>query len=219
MAKQVLPTAADFQFISKTLTSWGFRSIGTWEVKKKFQRLAIVLPKRKSEGKEAGFTYSLDGYTVYVWTTFNPEIGEAKKKDLGWVLITKGDRDVYFARPKRRTKNFVKNLLNEAWLAQVHLNRPLCDKDNCGAAMEIMRGRSLGSTFYGCRKPIHQGKLITKPWYCVFEDKPKAYRFVKKRSKKQRKYFRKRRKEGKDPQAARKKRRRAKIGKPENLII
>jgi len=219
MPKQLLPTLADFNFIRNDLFRRGFRFIGTWEVRKKFERLAITLPKRKREGPEAGFTYTLDGYTVYVWTTFNIFTVQAKKRDSGWVLITKGDRVVYFATPKRRTKNFVKNLLNGAWEAKVHVaKRPLCEENNCKAAMEIMCGKALGATFYGCRKSIHQGKLISKSWYSVFEGKPLALKHIKARSKQQRKYFAKRRKIGKDPQAARKGRRVAKIGKPENLI-
>lgn len=219
MPKQILPTWEDFLFIRKTLINWGFRFIGTWEVIEKFKRLQVVLPKRKHEGPETGFSYTLNGYTVYVWTTFNVVTRTAKKKDSGWVLITKGDRVVYFAVPTKRTKNFVKNLLNRAWEAQVHLKeRPHCDKDNCGAAMEIRRGKALGATYYGCQKPIHKGKIVSKSWYSVFENKPKALKHVKARNKQRRKYFTERRKIGKDPQAARKRKRTAKIGKPENLI-
>jgi len=88
---------------------------------------------------------------VTIWTTWLKEQRQARKIDAGWIVISKGDKALYFSHPIHRTKNFVKNLLNQAWIAWYRVkNRPQCPI--CGSFMEIAFGRGVKSRYWLCRQ-------------------------------------------------------------------
>ena len=191
---KVRVTTDDFVKIENGLKSIGFREISEVEFKTTFRRLALKAPRSKP-GREIGFIYQSNGLTVIVWTTFL--VGEyiARDSDLGWVLIAKGDTAQYFAHPFRRTKNFARNILCHAWLAQFRIkNRPLCPE--CHRYMEITRGKGLKSRYWSCKnnKAHAEEKPTTDSWDRKMQ--PKAQKFIKAERRARAKYIKKRRANG-----------------------
>jgi len=204
--KQVLPTLRDFQLMKSYLIRYGFREFSRIEIQKQFSRLRLVAP-RKREGKETGFVFSANGLSVVIWTTFLIEEGKAREVDAAWVLVVKGDEVPYFSHPIHRTENFIKNLINQAWIARWRvLHRPLCQK--CKEFMEIARGRGLGARYWSCVRLRHHddGKPFFLDW--DYELPPRAKQFVVKRRERRATYVAKRREEGKPVLVARLRRKR-----------
>ncbi len=150
MPKQVLPDRDDFVKISCTLERWDFRELSGVEFHNQFRRLNLKTP-RPRPGRETGFIFYANGLTTVVWTTWRKEEGLARPKDAAWILIIEGDQPRYFSHPIHRTKNFVKNLLNQAWIARWRvLHRPFCP--TCRAFMKIACGRGIKSRYWYCPK-------------------------------------------------------------------
>jgi hypothetical protein len=163
--KKVLPSEEDFAWIEWELRKLGFRPITRTEVGKAIVRQGLH-PPRKRHGREAGFTFSANGLTVKVWTTWLREESRAREEDSAWVLIADGSDTVpYFSHPVHRTKNFARNLLRQAWIAHWRvLHRPLCPV--CHEYMDIVSGKALKSRYYRCnRVATHpDGKVVTASW-------------------------------------------------------
>lgn len=197
MPKKILPDMEAFQFhIKHKLESWGFRSINKIEIEKDFKRLGLF-SRNPKEGREEGFIFtSKNGLKVIVWTTFILQDEKARDEDLGWVLITNGDKVLYFAHPFRRTKNFAANLTRYAWIARWRvLNRPLCP--DCNRLMDIARGKGIRARYWICtNRTKHKSAKATKiSW--DYGMPPKALSFLKAERAARRKYIVRRRKDGK----------------------
>lgn len=191
MPKQVLPNEKAFQYMNAKLKGWGFRNFTAFEVWSDLKRQNLVSP-RPYPGREEGFTLSANGYEVVVWTTWIVKERQARKKDSGWVAIRKEDtkKALYFAK-RHRTKNFIKSLLNDAWLAKTRvLNMPLCPVTRCSQRMEIGRGKALKSRFLICRnRESHpNGKALSLSWDYTLADKPRAKRHLRQKRKRKAKY-------------------------------
>jgi hypothetical protein len=200
MPKQVLPSEEDFQRMSAVLKEWGFRNYLASEVWSELRRLQLVSPRRQP-GREEGFTLSANGYEVIVWTTWIQKEGRARPKDSGWVVIKRQGRTkgIYFAK-RHRTKNFVKNLLNDAWLAKTRIvELPLCPVLGCRERMEIAMGEPIKSRFLICRnRSAHpDGRTVSRDWDYALRKRPKALRYIQQKRKRRAKYRAKRRAEGK----------------------
>lgn len=192
MPKKVLPDASGFAKLEELLVSWGFRAISPSEVQKDFKRLDLKAPSPR-EGREAGFSFSAHGLVVSVWTTWLQEEGRARESDAGWVLISEGDKNLYFAHPVHRTKHFIRNLARQAWIAKRRVqDRPLCPDEGCKQFMDIVSGTALKSRYWRCgRKKLHaDGKITRRNWDCALP--PKAAKYVEAK-RKQRDKNRKRR--------------------------
>ncbi len=192
MPKQVLPEKSDFTVISRMLNQWGFREFSD-EFWKRLRHLSLKAP-RPRPGRETGFTFSANGLTVIVWTTWLEEQKIARPKDAALILIIENNKVRYFSHPIHRTKNFVKNLLNQAWIARWRvLHRPLCPV--CRQFMKIAFGKGIKSRYWCCPKDKRRFNWdINLP--------PKAKRYLKNLRRRRAKYRRERRQQGKQVHVA-----------------
>lgn len=99
-------------------------------------------PPRPQAGKgDVWIYYTRNGYKVVVQTGVSTQPFKMLSNP-AWVIIEneKGD-SVFYAPPLHRTKNFLKNLLNQtAILQKIVEERPLCI---CNADMNIVKGEFL----------------------------------------------------------------------------
>lgn len=185
MPKKCLPSAEDISGFEKELVVRGFRRISSVEFAKQFQRLSLVAP-RPRVGRELGYIFYANQYTVFVWTTWLEKEQVAREEDAGWVLIAEGDKVLYFSHPIHRTKNFMHNLLMQARIACWKVrHRPLCPE--CHNFMDIVRGRALKQRFWKCGwKELHaDGKNRFQSWdYSLPEDIVKSLRPIREKRKK-----------------------------------
>lgn len=162
MPKKVLPSAQAFGVFEKELRIRGFRPVSSGEFKRDWVRLELEAPSPRT-GREVGFSFSANGLTTVVWTTFLRREGQAREQDAGWVLIKDGDEVLYCSHPIHRTQNFLDTLLMQAKKARYRVkNRPLCPQ--CGALMNITKGRALKSRFWRCTKPAMHKRPVSIPW-------------------------------------------------------
>ena len=156
MPEQYLPNIREFLAFENELIHRGFRRISGPEFSSQFRRLGLKAP-RPREGRELGYLFYANQYTVFVWTTWLLEKKVAREEDAGWVLIAEKDKVLYFSRPIHRTKNFIQNILMQARIACWKVRRrPLCPE--CHNFMDIVRGRALKQRFWKCnRKKLHAG--------------------------------------------------------------
>lgn len=200
MPAKILPGELDLERLSRELRRRGFRSVTGVEFHNDFRRFELKAP-RPRPGRETGFVFTANGLSVRVWTTWLPRENKAREVDSAWVLITDGDRPLYFSRPIHRTKNFTVNLLRAAWIARWRiLYRPICPE--CKRFMDICRGRGLKSRYWGCKRAaLHKsGGAIRLNWDYVLP--PKARRCVESLRRESERYRRERRASGKPIGAA-----------------
>jgi hypothetical protein len=209
MPKKVLPSEEDFERFSKYMIERGFRVIGRPEFINSFRRLSLSNPRRMT-GRETGFSFSANGLTAFVWTTFLEFEGTARENDSGWVLISEGDEVQYYSHPLMRTAGFLDKLLKYAIIAKRRIQyRPLCPA--CNGFMKIAQGKGLKSRYWRC--PKHRR----------FEDfdhglTDKMKEFLKSERRSRRKYRNKLKKEGRTVIPAILARRPWKAGNPQNRI-
>lgn len=195
MPPQVLPSETDFTKFELELKMRGFCPIPEEEIQNRLGNLSPKSPRSKHE-RERGFSFSANGLTVIVWTTWLGKESRARKEDASWVIIANNDRALYFSHPIHRTKNFLKNLLRQAWLAWWRVrHRPRCPE--CGKFMEIAFGSGIKSRYWKCRQTEkhRKGKSINLSW-----DKnlpPQAKRYVVALRRARTAYFKKLRRVGK----------------------
>lgn len=173
-----------------------FREIGLTEKKRTLDRLGAIDP-RNNRGSEVGFRFDVNGYTVIIWTSYLRKEGIWRVRDVGHVLITKGDTIVYQSRDIRRTKNFLKRLLSYAWIAMWKIfHLPACPC--CGRPMHI-ENRKYRKYWWQCDNiEAHpEYKKVTLQWDNGLPTKAQA--FVDKMRKPGQKYRRKLKKAGKKP--------------------
>ncbi len=165
MPPQVLPSLVDFERIEFELRHLGFLPISSKEVRQSIASQEHSA-KRPRNGKEVGFSISMNGYKVQVWTTWLRGEGKARKEDTAWVLIVSDSgKSVYFSHPTHRTKHFVKNLLRKAWIARWRIyHRPQCNL--CGHLMHIVSGAGLKSRYWKCKETsLHpSGQAVSLDW-------------------------------------------------------
>jgi transposase-like protein len=195
----------DFYYIEDTLVfQWGFEKISPKEIQKEIENLKSP---RSTKGREVGFRYTVNGLEVVVWTTWLLKENKARESDSGWVIIRDAIRKniLYSSHPLHRTKNFAKNLLSQAWIAQWRIqHRPHCPE--CGKFMVIARGKGMKSRYWKCSnyRDHKTGKSVCRDW--DFNLSPKAKAYLRRLRKKRRKYRDKRKKELKPNYVALKKR-------------
>jgi hypothetical protein len=206
LPEQRLPEINDFSDFEKELKRRGFRRISGPEFSSQFERLGLKAPRPRI-GRELGYLFYANEYTVLVWTTWLLKQQEAREEDAGWVLIAEKDNALYFSHPIHRTKNFLQNLLMHARIACWKVrHRPLCPE--CSNFMSIVRGRALKQRFWKCdRKGLHAGsKDRFRSWdYGLPED---AVNFLKPIREKREKRYAALRAAGKKPHQAMLKRKR-----------
>jgi len=201
-----MPSKESFEYFTTEIEALGFIRIGTEETRKKLHEQNLHQP-RKRKGREIGFKFYRNGLCVYVWTTYLHEKEEAREEDSGWVCITEGDTAKYFSEPLKRTKNFFKNMLIKARIAQyriIHRPRCLYCKDTF---LDIVRGRGVRSRYWKCgntNRHEEDVKVYTLPWDTGMP--PKARAFLDKKRKKKKSYNKKRIAEGKETYTAMKNR-------------
>ena len=214
-------TLTDFIFCSVILKSWTFKKLSRGNFKTTLERLGLEAPRRIKGSKETSFIYSHEnGYSVIIHTTWVEEDG--KWRDIGddavWVLIVKGDKALYFAKPIARREGFIEIFLRYAWVSKWKVDhRPLCPESECRAYMEIMKRQKGKGYFWGCNKKKYHSdhKFITLEW--DYELPPKATAFLKIRRESTAKYKARLQKAGKVVVPARVKRKIWVIKKPQNL--
>lgn len=185
-----------------------------------FERLQLKAP-RKIIGRETGYFFESNGYKVKVWTTIleDQQKPRDKGKDVGWVLIVKGDKIVYIAKYFLRTDDeFFTRLLRYAWIQREKiLNIPICRE--CKKEMEITRNPKTNQTYFSCSniKGHEDGKRVYEDWDKPLEGKPLALEFIEIRRKQTIAYKKRNEKLGKNPTPKAKTRKKWQVGKPENL--
>lgn len=199
LPKQILPNFSDFNYLREEFKLLGFKEISNDEFRKRLNRLGLKSP-RFQKGRETGFYFRKNGLTVTVWTTWLEKQSQARKSDAGWVVISEDGLDdekaLYFSHPIHRTKNYIVNLLNQAWIAQWRVkNRPRCPQ--CKRFMKIVRGRAIKSRYWRCvNKQDHQTRAVVNlDWDNSLP--PKAKKYLKKLRHKRTQYKKTRRQEGK----------------------
>jgi len=185
----------NFETLERTFQEMGFRRITDVEFQTNFRRFGLVAPTSRF-GREVGFIFTANDLTVHVWTTWLGRESRTRRADEAWVLIECEDKAVYFSHPLHRTKNFMLNLLRQAWIARWRvLNRPLCPK--CRNFMDIVHGRGLKSRYWSCiRTAAHADQ---KPAFLDWDYglPPKAKYYVRTLRRKRHLYEKQRRAEGK----------------------
>jgi hypothetical protein len=213
MPAKKLPDKESFEAFRRALAKRGFRKRARAESRGDYVRLALRAPSPR-KGRERGYVFSANGLDVVVWTTFLEEEECAREEDSGWVLIKEGDKVRYFSRPHPRTENFLKTLLWEACIARLRvLARPLCPM--CRAHMSIVYGKGHKSRFWQCKRPKSHEKSQNISWDHGLP--PEALEYLRPIRERRRKYLEKLRSEGKSPGAALKKRKKWRVGNPQNL--
>jgi hypothetical protein len=165
----------------------GFVEISAREKRDAFVAHGLIPPQNSVPG-EVGFKCSRHGYTMKVWTSclralvrecsndpenlFDVIVSIPTDEDCGWVLIVdEYNRAEYYARHVNRTKNFVENLLERAWITFLRMaNRPLCPK--CEKYMHIHRKENM-QTFWICKRASSHDtqKPFFKNWDFALTDK------------------------------------------------
>jgi hypothetical protein len=200
LPKQCLPDAENLSVFEEELRSRGFRRISSPEFSSQFLRLGLRAPRPRF-GRELGYIFHANQYTVLVWTTWLLKEQVAREEDAGWVLIAEKDKVLYFSHPIHRTKNFISNLLMQARIACWKVrHRPLCQE--CHNFMNIVQGRALKQRFWKCdRKELHAGgKNRFRSWdYGLPEE---AVKYILPIRKKREKRYAALRAEGKEPHQA-----------------
>jgi len=143
----------------------------------------------------------------------------AREEDVGWVLISSGDRVLYFATPAYRTKRFFWRLAARARIAQLRvLHRPLCPESDCRAYMTIAKGKGLKSRYWTCERARGHtnGKHKHVDWDVGLSKE--ALMFVEKERRDRARYRARVKREGKDPLRAFFIRKPWRIMRPENLL-
>lgn len=212
MPEKVLPEAEEFAKFCESLEKRGFRRLGRGEFGKDSVRLGLEAPFPRT-GREVGYSFSANGLTVNVWTTFLAQEECARDQDAGWVLIKEGDTVLYFSHPLHRTKRFLYTLLGYACVARLRvLNRPLCPK--CQARMDIAVGKGLKARYWRCQRPQAHGTSVNVSWDAGLPKE--AMDFLRKLRKRRARYRAKLKKEGKTPGTAMLQRRGWRVTRPEN---
>lgn len=216
LPKAVRVTYQAFLELKKELLRMGFAPISRTEVGRAMVNWDLKPPHMVKIPGEIGFKYSENGLTVKVWTSCVRSLVEACEReaeisahcsvgrppggDSGWVLIERLGREQYFARPTNRTKNFVRTLLQRAWITQWKVqHRPLCPA--CNKFMSIF-SRGNGAVFWCClRTGLHDD---TKPRWANWDAglPPKALRISKAWRREFHRYLKKKREEGEEPRRA-----------------
>lgn len=200
MPEQRLPDFEEFSAFEVELIKRGFRRLSSPEFSLQFKRLKLKAPRPRL-GRELGFIFYANQYTVMVWTTWLLKEQVAREEDAGWVLIAEGDNVLYFSHPIHRTKNFLHNLFMQARIACWRVrHRPLCPE--CRNFMDIVKGKALKQRFWKCsRTKLHAGgKNRFRSWdYRLTEE---ALEYIRPIRKKRVKRYKAVRAEGKEPHQA-----------------
>jgi hypothetical protein len=200
MPTKVLPTAEDFNHFQQEIGRLGFQPITQPQFADFFKRLGLHAP-RKREGREVGFTFSANGLTVTVWTTFLVDKDYARDEDSGWVLISENGVPKYFTHPMLRTSGFMAKLLMHAKIARERvLARPICPNEYCFEPMEIAQGRGLKSRYWRCKNTVHKGTVEMFPWDYGLCDESVC--FLRQERRRRARYRKEARQEGKKPGSA-----------------
>jgi len=214
------PTPEGFLWFEEKMKEMSFVKINKSQFSKNFQRLGLHKKRKfKFSEPEIGFAYSshFSPYKIICWTTFMESEYKMRDKgtDLGWVIILKGDKLIYSARPFTRHNNqFFLHLARYAWIAKKRIDsNPLCP--TCDMQMIIYRRRKTRSYFWGCVNKDKHEKPISILWDHGLG--PKAIKFLKIRRSRTKAYNKRNQKLGRQPVPRAKTRKRWKITKPENL--
>ncbi|MCD6441979.1 hypothetical protein J7L24_00285 [bacterium] len=205
MPKQVLPDAVEFTDFTKKLLHFGFRLISDKEFISRYKSLQLVAPRPREGGREVGFVFKANGLRVTVWTTWLRSEQRARKTDAAWVVISDEEKVFYFSHPIHRTKNFLDNLLKQAWIAMHRVkNRPSCPK--CGQYMVITHGKGAKSCYWCCSNKLKHDnqRNVHLDWDYGLPDKAKQY--LKRLRKKRASYRKNRRAKGLEIDVARRRR-------------
>ena len=205
MPKQILPNKADFARLNKSLSRFSFQQILDKEFVEQYKTLRLVAPRPREGGREVGFIFKANGLKVTVWTTWLLRAQRARETDAAWVIISDEEKVFYFSHPIHRTKNFIDNLLKQAWIAMYRVkNRPRCRK--CGKFMQITHGQGAKSCYWSClnRHKHDDNKKVHLNWDYNLPIKAKQY--LKRLRKKRAVYRKQRRASGLSIDVARKRR-------------
>lgn len=184
----------------------------------RIRRLFGFAPAHNGADDEAGYKRSVNGFTLWIWTScLREEIEWCRREPLvsdgrivsrpsgggaGRVYITDArGRALYFAHHVARTEGFILNLLRVAWLALWRICHPQWCPE-CSRIMRIIQHKDDGGTFWAClRTSIHRdGEPRWADW-----DKdlpPKAMATVLRRRGKFRSYLKTERSQGNEPERA-----------------
>ncbi len=203
MPKKALPTPEDFRQIENYLLRHGFESPPPEHLLK--ERGYRLVPPRRVDGRETPFVFKKNGLEAWIWTSWLRNENRARENDPAWAIIVQNDTLRYAREPIKRTAKFKERLMNWAWIIWQRVSgRPICKE--CGLFMDIAYGRGIGARFWKCGN-IHRhtsGKVISLDW--DFNMPPKAKKLLEARRRAKEKYRKERRAQGKDPFAARRKR-------------
>lgn len=150
--RKARPDTADFYRLARLLRNDGFSFISSQEMKDERYRYGII-SNTKDPGRETGFRYSKNGYTVRVWTSFVEKSQTYKIHDNGFVLIARASDNyvVYWGKTLRRTKNFADNIFMLAKKCRQVVDgvRP-CPDEKCRRLLQIVPGRGGKGRMYAC---------------------------------------------------------------------
>lgn len=158
--KKAKPDAAEFYRLVDMMRQEGFHRISPREMRDDRYRYG-VRSITYDPGREEGFRYTQNGYTVRVWSSFVEATQTYKEHDYGFVLIVrdKGNFVAYWGRLIRRTKNFTDNIfmLGRKCKQVVQGVRP-CPDEGCRHLMHIVPGRAGKGRMYACINDVFHGR-------------------------------------------------------------
>ncbi len=173
----------NFLEIRSELLKLGFKEKTLTQFRNDFARLDFhPSSNREYDGREVGFYYSLPhGWSVFIWTSYLSHLKRFRKNDAGRALILDRDRILYSVKINRG-RNFVRNLIVNAWILQVRVNeRPICCA--CEKYMNIATKKT-GAHYFVCVNPAKHEKSVSKDWDFNFKGvdggkhRPKALEFM-----------------------------------------
>ncbi len=159
-APKTKPDAQDFLCLEKSMVAEEFLPILPRESRADRYRYGLV-SKSVDPGREEGFRYTLNLYTVRVWTSFVKATNSYKEHDNGFVLIVRNSDNyvAYWGKVLRRTKNFTDNLLMLAKKCkQVVQGSEPCPDPECRQFMHIVPGRGGKGLMYACLNDALHGR-------------------------------------------------------------
>jgi hypothetical protein len=169
------PTPEGFEWFCIEMQILNFQKTGTKQIRKDFIRLDLEKQIRKIEGIETGFNSSNGTYVVRIWPTFLEKENKLRDMgtDVGWVIITKGDKMVYCAQYfTRRNKNFFMDMKEYARITQYKIfNTPLCPCKACEKEMEIHRKTGTRQYFWICKNREKHTTPQYRSWDYGLEEK------------------------------------------------
>lgn len=148
-------------FILKMTTVYGFKRMRDWQtilLIKKSLTSSMMKNQKGKKGIETCLSWTSPEHSflsVYIWLSYVEAEEATRKNDFGWVLIfdTRTNEVAYFRFPRRRTKNFLKRIEDDAYICKELISKywaPRCKICDTLPTIELVRGNVFHEVHFVC---------------------------------------------------------------------